>query len=195
MTRLTSILSLSLVLAVAGWQTQETDRYEITEGSTLWVEGTSSLHDWRCDAGDMTGRFGVDGEEQVTNVTSASFSVDSNLECKNGTMNRKAREALDVEDHPSITFELTNSEVEAGEAAAFTVKAVGVLSISGETREVTTTVSAIRNESGQLLLSGSFPVKMSDFDIKPPKALLGTIKTGDDVTVHFQFISGKASDL
>jgi polyisoprenoid-binding protein YceI len=195
MTRLTSILSLSLVLAMAGWQTQETDRYEIIEGSTLWVEGTSSLHDWRCDVVDMAGTFSIDDEEQVTDVVSASFSVASNLECKNGTMNRKAHAALGVKDHPSITFELTSSEVEAGEEGAFTVKAVGLLSIAGETREVTTTVHATRNESDQLVLSGFFPVKMSDFNVKPPKAMLGTIKTGDDITVHFQFISGEASNL
>jgi hypothetical protein len=34
-------------------------------------------------------------------------------------------------------------------------------------------------------ISGSKKLKMTEFDMVPPTALMGTIKTGDEVTVTF----------
>jgi hypothetical protein len=34
---------------------------------------------------------------------------------------------------------------------------------------------------------------MSDFGMKPPTAMLGTVKTGDDVTVRFEWTLGPAA--
>ena len=38
---------------------------------------------------------------------------------------------------------------------------------------------------GQYQVSGAYPMKMTDFGIEPPTALLGTMTTGDDVTINF----------
>ena len=34
-------------------------------------------------------------------------------------------------------------------------------------------------------IKGEKTLKMSDFDVKPPTALLGTLKTGNDITIKF----------
>ena len=38
------------------------------------------------------------------------------------------------------------------------------------------------------LLEGKKALKMTDYNIEPPKALLGTITTGDDIEVHFNTV-------
>jgi hypothetical protein len=36
---------------------------------------------------------------------------------------------------------------------------------------------------------------MSDYGIDPPTAMLGTLKTGDDVVVHFEAVGAPTNDL
>ena len=67
------------------------------------------------------------------------------------------------------------------------VVASGDLTIAGKTNKVdlpfTLTVS-----DGKAVLEGKIPLKMTDFGIEPPKALLGTIKTGDEIEVHYNTV-------
>jgi len=35
-------------------------------------------------------------------------------------------------------------------------------------------------------VTGSYKFKMSSFGIDPPRAMLGTIRTGDEVTIKFK---------
>ena len=39
---------------------------------------------------------------------------------------------------------------------------------------------------GSITFSGSKKIKMTDYKLKPPTALLGTLTTGDEVDIHFQ---------
>ena len=38
---------------------------------------------------------------------------------------------------------------------------------------------------GKVQFTGSYTLKMTDFSVKPPTAMFGTIKTGDEITVKF----------
>ena len=39
--------------------------------------------------------------------------------------------------------------------------------------------------SNIIVFRGELTLKMSDYEISPPTALMGTIKTGDEVTIRF----------
>ena len=54
-------------------------------------------------------------------------------------------------------------------------------------------VQGVRGNDGRYILTGQTPVKMTAFGIKPPVAMLGTIKTGDDVKVTFRWVVEKAN--
>jgi len=43
---------------------------------------------------------------------------------------------------------------------------------------------------GTVIAKGSVPIKMTDYGIKPPTALFGRLKTGDDVKVNFELSIG-----
>ena len=49
-------------------------------------------------------------------------------------------------------------------------------------------VEGRRLPDGQFRLTGSLPLLMTDFGIDPPKAMPGTLKTGDRVVVHFDVV-------
>ena len=189
MTKLYIPLAALMLVLLAAWQPNPTIRYTLTEASTLWVTGTSSLHDWQCDATQVKGWMDAEVGETVTGIPVAEISVPTELDCDNGTMNKKTRSALKADDHKSISFKLTKAEIVPGTGKAFSVKTTGQLTIAGKTNTVTTTVKGEVLANGNLQLTGSLPVTMSTYGVDPPTAMLGTLKTGDDVTVHFKAIA------
>jgi polyisoprenoid-binding protein YceI len=63
---------------------------------------------------------------------------------------------------------------------------VGSLTIAGTEKTVNMDVVTKRLTDGSLRADGELALKMTDFGVKPPTALLGTLRTHDDVKVKFQ---------
>ena len=99
-------------------------------------------------------------------------------------------EALKAKQFPEIRYEMTQP-VPSSASASFAVKAHGKLTIAGVTRDAIIDVQATRNADGKYTFIGTAPIRMTSFGIKPPTAMLGTIKTGDDVKVTFRWETGR----
>ena len=184
-----------LLVVLAGWQTDKTTRFVFTDASALWVTGTSSLHDWQCDAAQISGWLDAELGDKVTSITASEINVLANaLECKNGTMDKKTQKALRAEEYPNISFKLSQAQVVKDSSNTFTLATTGQLTVAGVTQTVSMTVAGQLTNDGQIQLAGSLPITMTAFDIKPPTAMLGTLKTGDEITVHFEATAKRASD-
>ena len=72
----------------------------------------------------------------------------------------------------------------------FTIRAAGTLKIAGAENPVTMDVVATRLPDGTIKAVGTVPIKMTAFGVKPPSAMFGTIKTGDEVKVKFELTVG-----
>ena len=116
----------------------------------------------------------------------------ASIKSEHAKMDRLMAEALKAKQYPEIRYELTQATPPAN-AASFHVKANGKLTIAGVTRDVTIDVQGTRNADGKYTLIGTAPLKMTAFGIKPPTAMLNTIKTGDDVKVTFRWVVEKAN--
>jgi polyisoprenoid-binding protein YceI len=100
-------------------------------------------------------------------------------------MDGKTHDALKADDYPDIIFKLkTISSISDG-SQSYTISAKGNLTMAGQTREISINVTAQTDSSGAITFKGSKALKMSDFGISPPTAMLGTLKTGDDITLDF----------
>lgn len=152
----------------------------LSEESTLWIEGTSNRSDWTVYAKDLSASAsGLESEMSpaALQVTVASGEIESD---ESTIMDRLIGEALKVDEHPTITYELTNA-VQDGESLATT----GNLTLAGVTREIAMDVQAERQADGSVRFTGSTPLKMTDYELQPPTAMFGALRTADDVTVHF----------
>lgn len=174
-----SFAALAVIL-LAGW-TMMPDM-SIQPESKLWVEGTSTIHDWTMTVGafdgSVTATTGEIGAVSVT-VPVAQLTAD------NGTMNKKAQKALRADKHPTITYNLTSADLKG--AGSFEAK--GQLTIAGVTQPANFAVKGEQVADGRFRYTGSTRVNMSDFGVKAPTAMLGTIKTGDEVVVHFNVVA------
>ncbi|PWE00786.1 YceI family protein [Marinilabilia rubra] len=155
--------------------------------NSVGVSGTSSLHDWDMELKEFEATAQLTtNEEGKSFIEKAAFSGDANnLSSDNSIMDNKAHDALDAEDHPEILFKQKGSApMEVANGEQVTLK--GTLSIAGEIKTVEVTVNYSLTHEKQLTINGESELNMTDFGMKPPKAMFGTIKTDDLVNVKFK---------
>jgi polyisoprenoid-binding protein YceI len=64
----------------------------------------------------------------------------------------------------------------------------GLLTIAGKEKEIDISGTGTVDGNGTVRMKGSKQFKMSDFGVKPPSLMLGTMKVGDMVTVSFDLV-------
>jgi len=154
--------------------------------TNLSIYGTSSLHDWEITAEKCTGTAEVvfnDDNTYTINQLTFRAAVDA-LESGKSAMNSNTVKALEGDDHPYITYELTDIIPLRTTANAKIFAANGRLTIAGNTRTVKMEV-VVTKEQSTLLISGEITLKMTDYKVDPPTAMFGTITTGNEITIKF----------
>lgn len=162
--------------------------YKINSSASIFtIKGTSSLHDWEMISESFSGKLDFDhvnGGDLTINNIEVKVGVKA-LESGKRIMDNKCYDALKSDSHPNITYRLNKVEsLQNTGSDTYTAKLVGTLSIAGKTRTVSidTKITVV---GGKVLIKGEKPLKMSDFDVEPPTALLGTLKTGNDIIIDF----------
>ncbi len=187
--RLTLLAAALTALAWAGG-----DSLQLEPGSKIWIEGTSTVHDWTCQVEQLAGALDAEpGQDGLGELGAARVTVPvQGIDCDNGTMDGKLRDALKASSSPAVRYTLTRAEVGApGADGWFTLDTTGRLSMAGATRNVAMEVRGKALGGGRFRFTGQLPLRMTDFGIDPPTALLGALKTGDQVTVHFDVTAGR----
>ncbi|UXP32591.1 YceI family protein [Reichenbachiella agarivorans] len=147
--------------------------------STLVVQGTSSVHDWE----SVAEVFSVTGTMNDTEVTNLDVSVSvKSIKSGKSIMDDKTYEALKADKHPKIYFKAETLKVVNGH-----VKGDGTLTIAGKSKRITID-AASQSTTGGYKISGVVTLKMSEYGVTPPTAMFGTMQTGDQVTIQYQFL-------
>ena len=110
---------------------------------------------------------------------------------RGSTMDKKTYNALKSEENPNMVFEVKNDNIESiidKSAEKFLLKVTGDLTLAGYTKEITIEVEGQKLASGQLKFLGAYPIDMVEYEIEPPSAMFGQIKTGKDVVIDFDLL-------
>lgn len=186
--KLYSIVFLALTSLVTSLPTVAQTVYKPLASSKMIITGTSTLHDWESEATSITGtaKIRLDNEHDIIiddlNVTVPVTSIKSGKD----SMDKNTYNALQYEDHPSISFSLLDYTLEGEDK----IKAIGKLTIAGYTKNVEMTATYQVLNENKVKFSGELPIDMTDFKIEPPTAILGTIKTGKDVIIKYDVVLG-----
>jgi polyisoprenoid-binding protein YceI len=178
----TLIISILVITAIG---THAQDNYKLQPtNSKLLVEGTSTVHDWQVESTEFNAETVLKMDENnVSQVSHVEFtSPAESLKSGKKLMDTKMQEALKIKNHPDIKFSLKGEKVISGEKATIP----GLLTIAGKTKEINVTVDFDAKNPQRFTVTGQVPLKMTDFNIDPPTAMMGTIKTGDEVLVKFE---------
>lgn len=180
------VVALVAMISTANAQTN----YQ-SNAMTTTVKGTSTLHDWDMSAsnGSSHATFSMtDGA--LTGISVLTFTVAAEaLKSDRSGLDKNAYKALNTEKHKNITFTMTKGTVTAIGANTFQVRATGNLTIGGTSKQTTITATAKYNVTDKsITVNGSTKFNMTEYKVTPPTVMMGTIKTGDAVTVEY---SGK----
>jgi polyisoprenoid-binding protein YceI len=195
MTARTIVAAVLLVAGASVAAAQTSVRLPVKAESKVTVDGTSNVHDWTCTVNKVDATIEVDPAAAradnfggMLRTVSVRIPV-ADLKCGKDGMDKNLQKALNSDKHPVITYTLSASDG-AVTGNAGTLKTTGTVTVNGVAKTVPMEVTTTRLPDGTFRATATVPLQMTDFGVKPVTALLGTIKTGNAVTVKFTLVAG-----
>jgi len=151
------------------------------EVSFLYINGTSTLHNWTVVAEEMKGSMSSKVESgRIKKIASVQITVPV-MALKSGKagMDQNMYKALKADQFPQISYKLKSHSINGSEIAV-----TGELTVAGITKIIKSKVTC-QNAGKHIKSTGELTLTMSDFGIKPPEFLMGAFKTGDQVSMRF----------
>jgi hypothetical protein len=188
-------------------------RLDARSGSKMRIEGTSTLHDWQVESPIITGYIEVapnfpldlgqtaspgkiEARGDALILVRSLRSVESDGKYYSDPMDNKMWEMMKQPQYPKIVYhltELTLKEAPKQKGDPYLFDSKGELAISGKTNQLAMVVKVlplgdVKGEK-RVKISGSTPLKMTDFGISPNSIVIS--KTGDDLTIKFDWMLGQ----
>lgn len=177
-----------LITGMIGVQNVQGQTAYQSNATSVTVKGTSTLHDWdmKSTRGQTKATFTI-ADNQVSGITALSFTVGAEtLKSDKSGLDRNAYKALNTDKHKNITFTMTSGTVTSTGANNIRINATGNLVINGTTKSTTLVATGTYNPTDKsITVRGSTKFNMSAHGVKPPVVLMGTIKTGDEITIDY----------
>ncbi|MNK90741.1 YceI-like domain protein [compost metagenome] len=163
--------------------------------SKIWIEGNSTLHpfkatskNWQIKATVTPGKAAKIGDITELDVVIPVKSLKSG----DGALDNNLYGAMGADKNPNVRFVMKNAKVNVTSSGDIEVDADGLLTIAG--KEQSTKISAKGELVGDTVkIKGSKEIKMTDFGVKPPELMFGTIKTDNKIIVKYELV-GKVTE-
>lgn len=159
------------------------------------IKGTSNLHDWESNVTQVRGNGELTIEPNTLKEIKSLYveiPVRGIKSTKGSIMDGKTYDALKSGSCPQITYKLLKiKNLSPMGGGGYNISAWGELTIAGVTKQTDLLVTAKVDQYGTAVFSGSKKMKMTDFQIKPPTALLGTLTVGDDIEIQYSLTLSK----
>ena len=195
-----TLLTISALMAAAtaaGAQGASAIRLRLEPGSELSIDGTSNVHGFHCKTNKINAYIDVDPAytKDLTKVARPIASVKVNiavksLSCGNRKMDEIMYKTLKADENQLIKYTLSGYDILDGSATAFAAKTTGTLTILGKDKVVAMKIDAARLNEGKATAQGGETLLMTDFGIKPPSFMFGTLKVGNEIKVKFDLKLG-----
>lgn len=156
------------------------------EESSMSIQGTSSLHDWESviKMEDVKMELHLeDGDSLILGHLRLDVPVKS-IKSGNRIMDKKTYKALKADQYPIINYEVVVFYFKEDQIIAQD----GLLKVAGKKKNIPISANIDRTNKNLVTFTGKVSFKMSDFKIAPPTAMMGTLKTGDEISIHYKII-------
>lgn len=189
-----SKVALALTPFLVGWVIAA-NRLVVQPESQLWIEGTSTVRSFKCAAAVIEADVTTTRPDAVQAVIGGETAVASvalrvpagRLDCRNNTMNEHMRKALKVDANPTITFDLGAYELLSTDARMRT-RLDGTLTLGGAKKDISIEADLVPEAGNALRVKGSYDLRMTEYGLKPPSLMLGTLRVNELVTVNFDLL-------
>jgi polyisoprenoid-binding protein YceI len=164
--------------------------YTLSGDYAVSIHGTISIHSWseviQTVSGELLGRVNADGSADIQSIRMV-MEVRSIKSDMGSVMDNQTYKALKGDADPEITFLLagpvTLTRMAGGNK---TVLVKGRLTLAGVTRAVMMSIRYFTVAPGKMSIEGEQKINMTDFGVKPPSALFGTMRAAPYITITFK---------
>lgn len=182
------IIAIFLILPLTGISqvSYQIKTHEIT------IDGTSNLQSWSADVKDVNGSFELTLEDgKIVGIDKVDLSIDAtSIEGSEGRrMNKKIYESLKTSSHPNVKYELRDILSLYENPGTARITALGVLTIAGVSRIIEIKPVGRVLPNGDIEFKGTETIDMTNYNIDPPTAMFGVLRTGDEVEVTYRVVA------
>ncbi|HMB99415.1 MAG TPA: YceI family protein [Flavobacteriaceae bacterium] len=158
----------------------------ILPSSYLSIMGKTNVSQFNCDLNisSIDSLIAIDYVKKDDDIhfrNTALLVRNSCFDCGSKIMNNDFLELLKTPEHPNILLNL--KEIDLNPNQENQVIAYIDIKVAGVTRPYV--VPVILNNNDTLKISGCLDLKLSDFNIPPPKKMLGLVAVKNDFQIHF----------
>lgn len=196
--RTTLVGTILLYSLLVSFSSNAQSRYQSAGGVKITIEGTSNIHDWdmKSEKGTCSGVFNVGTNGVITGLSALNFSVPAeSLKSDHDGMDKNTYKALNTSKFASISFTAGPATIKPASNSGHILTANGKLTIAGVSKDVILTATGVVNADKSITYTGSYTLKMTDYNVDPPKAMFGTIKTGNSIVVKFNLVLKPSNSL
>lgn len=178
------------------------------QNSRLWIEGRSNVNEFECQANQYFAEATLiddnDPVELLQQFEERAFMqveiLVNGFDCGRSRMNQDLQKALKSSEFPEILFKFGSATILAipnhpSDDNLFEIDVKGSLTVAGNTRDIQFTASAYFVETYRIRAMGSTTIRMTDFGVEPPTALMGLIKAEDELTVNFDLYANESDSI
>jgi polyisoprenoid-binding protein YceI len=193
-------LGLLLLIAVSfprlerNAENVENRPFQILPGSQLFLKGNSNVTPFTCHClqAFQPQQFSMTLRQQSNTAVFQNTRLQietKKLDCGNRGMNRDMHQTLKADAHPYISIRLQEVRFRpAPNGGLGTLTAKAALTVTGQTRTVQMQVKTQQSADNNYRFISAVSMKMTDFGITPPTALLGLVKVDDQIDIHFDLL-------
>lgn len=198
----TALLAIAAVTHGAAGGTGARSAFRCAPGSELWMEGKSTVHDWQSRTGTVNVVFtraagGVDPaaapaiEALVRGKGVRGVEVEipvATLHSERKGLDKNMMKALNADQYPTIHFRMDRyTVISPASVDTLRLRISGALTVSGTRKNISFIARAWKSPRGEWV-EGIEPLSMTDFGIKPPRMMLGTLKVADRIDIHYRLL-------
>ena len=197
------------LLAAATLTAADMTRLDPRSGSKMRIEGTSLAHDWQAESplilgflevgsnfptepGQAVTPGKVEARGQASVAVRSLYSKKADGSFYDDKMDTKMREMLKEQTCTNIVYrldELVLKEAPKDKNGPYLFDSTGELTVACVSKKISMPISVLPLPNKTVKITGSAPLKMTDFKIEPAHILF--VKTADEVTVKFVWMVGQ----
>ncbi len=146
------------------------------------IYGTTNVHNFESKVTQASGEIVIVNKKvQSMFVNIPVHSIKSNEKL----MDTKTYETFKSDKNPMISFHMTEVTTMNVSGNAVNVVIEGNMTMAGVTKKVILKANGNNIKPGVYTFSGIIALKMSDFGMKPPTAMLGMMRVGNGITLKY----------
>lgn len=189
------------MLVLGGGQASKAQRTHLAlhTDSQFWIQGAASSIRFTCQVNRVEGTAELPTSQSALSSSSEERQTEvvvrvpvQAFDCGNSRMTKDLQEALKMEEHPKIKFELVHATVGTSLDTTGTwrrIDVLGALTIAGTKRLINLEAAGHALDRHRFRVRGCKPIRMTYFNIEPPTKAFGLIKVKNRVEVQFDLLA------